>query len=122
MVYSPVLGFTLSHRKSYAPSGVKLPPPHCVVTRTHPLHIEVEESVQSADPEYVVSIVAAATTVLPVKGTVNDITAGFATGSVDTHVPLYFSLETGYAKFVFSPMPRSEGGHNSQIMWSIAKL
>ena len=97
MVYSPVFGITLSHRESYAPTGVKLPPTHCVATRTPPLHIEVEESVQSADSAYVVS---AATTVLPVKVTVNDITAGSATGSVDTHVPLYFSLETGCAKFV----------------------
>ena len=49
----------------------------------------------------------------PVKGTVTDIAVGSATGAVDTHVPLYFPLETGTARFMLIPMPRSEGRHNS---------
>ena len=63
----------------------------------------VGESVQSADSEYVVSTAAAATTVLTVKGTVNDITASSATGSVDTR-PTVLLAQDRYAKFVFSPM------------------
>ena len=52
MVYFPVIGFKLSQRKSYASSGVKLPPPHDIATQTPPLHIGVAESVQSADAEH----------------------------------------------------------------------
>merc|ERR1719434_489450 len=113
MVYFPVIGFTLSQRESYAPSGVKLPPPHDIATQTPPLHIGAAESVQSADEEHVVTTAAVATMVLPFKGTVNDITVGSATGAVDTQVPLYFPLETGSAKFMLIPMPRSDGRHNS---------
>ena len=51
-MYFPVIGFKLSQRKSYAPSGVKLPPPHDIATQTPPLHIGVAESVQSADAEH----------------------------------------------------------------------
>ena len=35
----PVISFTLSERESYAPSGVKLPPSHDIVTQTSPLHV-----------------------------------------------------------------------------------
>ena len=52
MVYFPFIGFTLSQRESYAPAGVKLPPPHDIATQTPPLHIGVAESVQSADAEH----------------------------------------------------------------------
>ena len=41
---------------------------------------------QSADVEYVVSIAAVATMVLPVEGIVDDIAAGSSTGAVDTNV------------------------------------
>ena len=85
MVYFPVIGFTLSERESYAPSGVKLPPPHDIATQTLPLHIGVAESVQSADAKHVVTTAAVATMVLPVKGTVKDIAVGSATGAVDSH-------------------------------------
>ena len=70
MVYLPVIGFTLSQRESNAPSGVKLSPPHDIGTQTPPsfphphpptpLHIGVEESVQSADAEHVVTTAAVA--------------------------------------------------------------
>ena len=39
----PIIGFTLSQRESYASSGVKLPPPHGIVTQTSPLHVGVAE-------------------------------------------------------------------------------
>ena len=113
MVYIPVIGFTLSQRESYAQSEVKLPPSHDITTHTPPLHIGVVESVQSADAEHVVSTAAAATTVLPVKRAVNDITAGSAAGAVDTHVPQYFPLETGFTRNMLIPMQRAEGRHNS---------
>ena len=112
MVCFPVIGFKLSQRKSYAPSGVKLPPPHDIATQTTPLHIGVAESVQSADAKHVVTTAAVATMVLPVKGTVKDIAVGSATGTVDSHVPLYFPLESGSAKFMLIPVPRSNGRHN----------
>ena len=38
----------LSERESYAPSGVKLPPPHGIAMQTLPLHVGVKESVQFA--------------------------------------------------------------------------
>ena len=34
----------------------------------------------------------------------------FHSRAVDTHVPLYFPLETGTARGMLIPMPRSEGG------------
>ena len=68
----PIIGFTLSQRESYAPSGVKLPPPHDIVTQTSPLHVGVAESVQSADAEHVVTV----------KGIVKDIAVGSSTGAV----------------------------------------
>ena len=73
-------------RISYAPSGVKLPPPHDIVTQTSPLHAGVAESVQSADAEYVVTTAAVATMVHPVKEIVKDIAVESSTGAVDTHV------------------------------------
>ena len=39
-----------------------------------------------------------------------------ATGPVDTHVPLYFSLETESAIFMFVSRPHSEGRFNSQMV------
>ena len=42
---TPVIGFTLSQRESYVPSGVKLPPPHDIAIQILPLHIGVAESV-----------------------------------------------------------------------------
>ena len=113
MVSFPVIGFTLSQRESNAPSGVKLSPPHDIATQTHPLHIGVAESVQSADAEHVVTTTAVATMVILVRGTMKDIAVCSGTGAVDTHVPLFFPLETGSARFILIPMPRSEGRHNS---------
>ena len=79
----PVIGFTLSRRESYASSGVRLPPPHGIVTQTSPLHVGVTESMQSADAEHVVMAAVVATIVLPVKGIVEDIAASSSTGAVD---------------------------------------
>ena len=110
MNHFPVIGFTLSQKESYAPWGVKLPP-HDIATQTPRLHIGVAESVQYADEEHVGSIAAVASIGLPAKGTVKDIAVGFATGAVDMHVPLYFPLETGSARFMLIPIPRSEGRH-----------
>ena len=73
---TPSIGFTLSQRESYVPSGVKLPPSHDIVTQTPPLHVGVAESVQSVDAEHVVTTAVVATMVLPVKGIVKDITVG----------------------------------------------
>ena len=84
----------MSQRESYVPSGVKLPPPHNIVTQTSPLHVGVAESVQFAEAEYVVITAAVATMVFPVKGTVRDIVVGSSTGAVDTHV-----VRTGLKKF-----------------------
>ena len=84
-----------------------------MATQAPALHIRVAESVQSAEAEHVVPTAVVASMVLPVKVTVKDITAGSAAGAVDTHVPLYFPLETGPARFMLIPMPRSEGRHNS---------
>ena len=53
-----------SQRESYAPSGVKLPPPHDIATQTPLLHVGVAESVQSADAEHVVTTAAVVTMVL----------------------------------------------------------
>ena len=78
-----MIGFTLSRRESYAPSGVKLPPPHDIITQMSPLHVGVAESAQSADAEYVVTTAAVATMVFPVKGIVKDIAVGSSTGAVD---------------------------------------
>ena len=72
--------------ESYAPSGLKPPPPHGIAMQTLPLHVGVKESVQSADAEYVVITAAVATMVFPVKGTVKDIAVGSSTGAVDAHV------------------------------------
>ena len=70
MVYLPVIGFTVSQSESNAPSGVKLSPPHDIETQTPPsfphphpptpLHIGVEESVQSSDAEHLVTTAAVA--------------------------------------------------------------
>ena len=68
------IGFTLSQRESYAPSGVKFPPPHDIAMQTPPLHDGIAESVQSD---------AVATMVLPVKGIAKDIVVGSSTGAVD---------------------------------------
>ena len=46
-------------------------------------------------------------------GTTKDVAVGSATGAVNTHVPLYFPLETGSARFVLIPVPRSKGRFNS---------
>ena len=81
-----IIGFTLSQRESYAPSGVKLPPPHDIVTQTSPLHVGVAESVQSGHAEHVVTTAAVATMVHPVKEIVKDIAVDSSTGAVDTHV------------------------------------
>ena len=99
----PVIGLTLSQTESKAPPGVKNPPPHDIATQTPP----------SVDEEHEVTTVAVATMVQPFKGTVNDITVGSATGAVNTNVPLYFPLETGSAKSILIPKPRSDGRHNS---------
>ena len=95
MVYFPFIGFTLSQRESYAPSGEKLPPPQDIATHTLTLHIGAAESEQSAEDKHVVTAVVVAAMVLPESGTVNDITVGSATGAVDTHVPLYSPFDTG---------------------------
>ena len=71
-----------------------------MATQAPALHIGVAESVQSADVEHVDTTAAMASMVLPVKETVQDITAGSTAGAVDTHVPQYFPLETGSARFM----------------------
>ena len=86
MVYFPYIGFTLSQRESYAPSGEKLPPPHGIAMQILPLHVGVKESVQFAGEEHVVTTTAVATMVLPVKGMMKDIVVGSSTGAVDMHV------------------------------------
>ena len=83
-----------------------------MATQAPALHIGVAESVQSADAEHV-DTTAAASMVLPAKVTVKDIAAGSTDGAVDTHVPQNFPLETGTARGMLLPMPRSEGRHNS---------
>ena len=122
MVYLPFISFMLSERESYAPSGVKLPPPHGITTQTLPLHIGVAELMQSADAVHVAMTATVAMMVLPVIGTPKDVAIDSATGPVDTHVPSYFPLETGSARFMCISMPRSEGRHNSQMVRSVAKL
>ena len=84
-----------------------------MATQAPALHIGVAESVQSADAEHVDTTAAVTSMLLPVKVTVKDIAAGSTAGAVDTHVPLYFPLETGTARGMLIPMPRSEGRHNS---------
>ena len=79
-----IISFTLSQRESYAPSGVKLPPPHDIVTQTSPLHVGVAESVQFVNAEHVVTTAVVATMVFLVKGIVEDIAVGSSTGAVDT--------------------------------------
>ena len=71
---------------------------------------------QSADAEHVAMTAAVATMVLPVIGTPMDVAIGSATGPMGTHVPLYFPLETGSARFMFISMPRSEGRNNLQMV------
>ena len=83
-----------------------------MATQARALHIGVAETVQSADAEHMDTTAAVASMVLLVKVTVKDIAAGATTGAVDTDVPLYFPLETGTAKGMLKPMPRSEGRHN----------
>ena len=68
---------------------------------------------QSADEEHEVTTVAVATMVQSFKGTVNDTTVNSATGAVNTKIPLYFPLETGFAKSIHKPKPRSDGRHNT---------
>ena len=77
---------------------------------------EVAEPVQSADAEHMDTTAAVATVVLPAKETVKDIAAGSTAGAVDTHVPLNFPLETGTARGMLIPMPRTEGRHNSKMV------
>ena len=81
-----IIGFTLSQRESYSPSGMKLPPQRDIVTQISPLHVGIAESVQSADTKHVVTTAVVATMVFPVKGIVEDIAAGASTGAVDMHV------------------------------------
>ena len=83
-----------------------------MATQAPALHTRVAESVQSADAEHVDTTAAVASMVLPAKVTVKDIAAG-SNGAVDTHVPHNFPLETGTARGMLIPMPRSEGKHNS---------
>ena len=54
--------------------------------------------------------------VLPVKVTVKDIAASATAGAVDTDDVLYFPLQTGTAKSMLIPMPRSEGKHNTKMV------
>ena len=68
---------------------------------------------QAADAVHVVPT-AVATMVLHVTVTVKDIMSGSKAGAVDTHVPQNFPLETGTARGMLIPMPRSEGRHNSK--------
>jgi len=82
------MGFTLSQLESYRPSGVKLPPEQDIATHILSLHIGAEESVQSSEEEHVVTTVFVTAMTLPVRGTVNDMTAGSKVGAVETHVPL----------------------------------
>ena len=69
-------GYTLSQNESYAPSGMKLPPPHDIATQTPPLHVGIADSMQSVDADHMIATAAVATMVLPVKGIVQDITVG----------------------------------------------
>ena len=73
---------------------------------THAAHWAAESG-QSAYVEHVVTTDAVATMVQPTKETVNDTKVGSATGAVNTKVPLYFPLETGSAKSIHIPKPRS---------------
>ena len=66
MVYSPVNGFTLSQRESYAPSGVKLPSPRHPDVNTRAAHWS-RDTVQSAEAKHVIPTAAVATMVLPKK-------------------------------------------------------
>ena len=84
-----------------------------MATQAPALHIETAKPVQSAEAKHVVTTAAVASMVLPVKVTVKDIAAGATARAVDTDVPLYFPLETGTAKCMLIPMPRSEGRHNT---------
>ena len=63
--------------------------------------MEAVESVQSSDAERLVTTASVATIVLPVKKTAKEIEVGSANG------------ETGSAKYILIPMPRSERKHNS---------
>ena len=60
-----------------------------------------------ADAEHMDTTAALASMVLPAKVTVKDIAAGSTAGAVDTNVPLNFPLETGTARGMLIPMPRS---------------
>ena len=87
-----------------------------MATQAPALHIGAAESMQSADAEHVDTTAAVASMVLPAKVTVKDIAAGSTAGAVDTHVPLKFPLETGTARGMLIPMPRSKGRHNSKMV------
>ena len=102
----------LSQRESYAPLGVKLPPPHDIATQTSPLHVGIAESVQSTDAEHVVTTAAVITMVFPVKEIVKKGTAirrrllvpgsspmHGAVGSWSPPSPSSFKLTFGYADF-----------------------
>ena len=67
---------------------------------------------QSADAKHADTTAAVASKVLPVIVAVKDIASGSTAGAVDTDVPLYFPLETGTAKCMLIPMPRSKDRHN----------
>ena len=71
--------------ESYAPSGLKLPPPHGIAMQTLTLHAGVKESMQFAEVGHVVTTATVVTMVSPVKGMVKDIAVGSSTGAVDTH-------------------------------------
>ena len=71
---------------------------------------------QSAEAKHLVPTAAVATMVLPNKRTVKDIPAGSAAGAVDTHVPQYFPLETGFTRNMLIPMQRAEGRHNTKMV------
>ena len=82
-----------------------------MATQAPALHIEVAESVQSANAEHVDTTAAVASMVLPAKVTVKDIAAGSTAGAVDTNVPLNIPLETGTARGMLIPMPRTVTTH-----------
>ena len=92
---------------------MKHPPSHDKATQAPALHIGVAKTMQSAKAEHVNTTAAVATKVFPVIVTVKDIMSGSTARAVDTHVPLNFPLETGTARGMLIPMPRSEGRHNT---------
>ena len=84
-----------------------------MATQAPALHIRVAESVQSAEAEHVNTTAAVASMVHLAKVTVKDIAAGSTAEAMDSHVPQNFPLETGTARDMHIPMPRTEDRHNS---------